>query len=276
MTSILCFSLDGNLFQRAIIQSGSALSTWSVSKNPLHYTKLLADHVNCSQNFENSVKLLECFKSVPLKDLIHNGIHPPKYYSGFAPAVDKRSVLPRDVVSLMRNPVSHFGDCALLVGVMKSEGFTYFTQDEIDNGISGTRRDRIIRTYVRNIYKYHRQKIFDILQHHYTDWETPADPALMRDGIMDMIGDGQYVSPMVKLSNYHARQGKTFVYSFNYPSRDDTYPRWAGGVNGEDLIYAFGAPLVDGVAPFPQTYTRSERMLSEAVMKFWSNFAKSG
>ena len=66
------------------------------------------------------------------------------------------------------------------------------------------------------------------------------------------------------------------MYEFSYPSRLDTYPRWAGGVHGDDITYVFGAPLTDGIDPFTSTFTRSEKMLTEAVMTFWTNFAKTG
>lgn len=49
-----------------------------------------------------------------------------------------------------------------------------------------------------------------------------------------------------------------------------------GTVHGEDLPYIFGAPLVEGFSHFPRNYTKSELALSEAVMIFWSNFARTG
>lgn len=49
-----------------------------------------------------------------------------------------------------------------------------------------------------------------------------------------------------------------------------------GTVHGEDLPYIFGAPLVDGFSHFPRNYTKSEVALSEALMIFWSNFARTG
>lgn len=49
-----------------------------------------------------------------------------------------------------------------------------------------------------------------------------------------------------------------------------------GTVHGEDLPYIFGAPLVEGFSHFPRNYTKSEVALSEALMIFWSNFARTG
>lgn len=44
----LSMSLSVGLFHRAIIQSGSALSSWSVNYQPVKYTRLLAERVGCN------------------------------------------------------------------------------------------------------------------------------------------------------------------------------------------------------------------------------------
>jgi len=95
---------------------------------------------------------------------------------------------------------------------------------------------------------------------------------------MELIGDGQYVAPVIEAAQLHARLGgaATYVYSFNYPSRLDAYPRWASGVHGDDLMFVFGAPLTDGVEPFPSVYSRSDRTLAETVLKYWTNFIRTG
>ena len=46
-------------------------------------------------------------------------------------------------------------------------------------------------------------------------------------------------------------------------------------VHGEDLPFVFGAPL-GASGPFQNFYSADERMLSEAVMRYFSNFAKTG
>jgi len=32
------------------------------------------------------------------------------------------------------------------------------------------RLERMMRTYVRNVFEFHRQKIYDVLTYDYTDW----------------------------------------------------------------------------------------------------------
>ena len=71
---------------------------------------------------------------------------------------------------------SVFGDTNLLLGIMRNEGFLYFNQPEIDDGVSEHKMQKMIRTYVRNMYQYHRQKIYEILLHHYSDWGAAKRP----------------------------------------------------------------------------------------------------
>jgi neuroligin len=49
-----------------------------------------------------------------------------------------------------------------------------------------------------------------------------------------------------------------------------------GCIHGEELPYIFGAPLVGGLMHFPRNYTKSEVLLSEAAVIYWSNFARTG
>jgi len=48
-------------------------------------------------------------------------------------------------------------------------------------------------------------------------------------------------------------------------------------LHSEDLAYAFGAPLVDGLAPFSSSgFSRADRVFSELVLRYWTNFVKTG
>ena len=47
-------------------------------------------------------------------------------------------------------------------------------------------------------------------------------------------------------------------------------------MHGEELAYVFGAPLVSSLSYFGHNYTKAEVALSEAVIAYWSNFARSG
>jgi neuroligin len=49
-----------------------------------------------------------------------------------------------------------------------------------------------------------------------------------------------------------------------------------GSIHGEELAYVFGMPLVGGTNHLTMNYTRAEMLLSEMVITYWTNFARTG
>jgi len=49
-----------------------------------------------------------------------------------------------------------------------------------------------------------------------------------------------------------------------------------GSIHGEELPYIFGMPLVGGTNHLAMNYTRAEMFLSEMVITYFSNFARTG
>jgi len=84
-----------------------------------------------------------------------------------------------------------------------------------------------LRTYVQNVYTYHRQYIYDVLAHQYGEWDRPTDATALRDCAMELLGDGQYVAPVIELAQLHARLGATtYLYAFNYVARTGKVGAW--------------------------------------------------
>ena len=150
-------------------------------------------------------------------------VRSPKYLSAFGPTIDRRSVLPRDVRRLMTKPrEAVFAGVALLVGLSRVDAAFYLTGRDLVDGLDAARLHRMLRTYVQNTFVYHRQYIFDVLMHQYTDWErTVADPGSRRDSLVELLTDGMYVAPGVDLAQRHADLGAsaTYMYILHYPSR---------------------------------------------------------
>lgn len=48
----------------------------------------------------------------------------------------------------------------LLFGIVTGEAIWRFSATDIQSGFEGDRRDKILRTYVRNAYTYHLSEIF--------------------------------------------------------------------------------------------------------------------
>ena len=269
------------LFNNVILQSGSALSTWATSIDAKRCAHLIAHKVNCSHAVNDSKALIECFRQRSVEELVSNVPLTPKYYTCFAPSVDKEmdgNMFPKgqSLIDLMKSRNTKFASVKMMVGLTRKEAYSYLTQDEIENGISDARKKQIMRTYVQNVYKFNRQKIFDILEHEYTQWDRPKDNFSRRDDILDMLSDGQFKAPLIKMAQEHSKKADTYFYHFGYSTQSEDYPGWSGGVHGDELPYIFGAPLVGGLSPFPSSYNAQEMELSKYMMKMWSNFAKTG
>lgn len=205
----------GSFFHRAIIQSGSALSTWAVSYDPKWCTEKLATNVNCSRHISNPQALIHCLRERNFTDLISSAQEAPKYFSCFAPSIDW-AVMPHNVRRLLKEKNSKFATVPVMFGITKNEAYAYLKQDEIKKGISDFRKTQIIRSYVQNVFRYHRQKIYEILDHHYTDWTHTSDQISNRDNILELLSDGQYVAPLMEMTNQHEQTADTYLYSFAY------------------------------------------------------------
>jgi len=64
------------LFQKAIAQSGTAISSWSVNYQPLKYTRLLAAKVGCDR--EDSAEAVECLRRKPSRELVDQDVQPAR------------------------------------------------------------------------------------------------------------------------------------------------------------------------------------------------------
>ncbi|XP_054273018.1 neuroligin-4, Y-linked-like [Macrosteles quadrilineatus] len=166
----------------------------------------------------------------------------------------------------------------LLLGVVKAEAYTTFSGDDVQYGIESERRTRILRTFVRNTYRYHLSEILATIANEYTDWERPVQhPINIRDETLEALSDAQVVAPVIHTADLHSSARRnSYLYVFDYQSKFGDYPQRQGCIHGEELPYVFGAPLVAGMMHFPRNYTKAEILLSEATILYWSNFARTG
>lgn len=68
---------------------------------------------------------------------------------------------------------------------------------------------------------------------------------------------------------------KCYMYVFAHNSESGEHATISQSIHGEDLPFVFGAPL-GPAGPFQLLYNAEERLLSEAVMRYFTNFAKTG
>ncbi|TGZ46909.1 Uncharacterized protein DBV15_12068 [Temnothorax longispinosus] len=257
------------LFKRAILLSGSALSSWAVVEDPVSYALKLAKAVNCSvpdDLLKDNELIVDCLRESSLEELMQVDIQPPTFLSAFGPSVDGVVIKPdfqKDLLSYLGPEFQGFGPLPkkaehgapitsnnkydLLFGVTTSEALWKFAEKDVQQGFEGERRDRIIRTYVRNAYVYHLTEIFYTVVNEYTDWErTVQHPVNTKDACVQALSDAQFVAPLAQtgdlftlrhtkkpnsphiapiLDSEEEPMPKTYFYVFDYQMKDGDYPQ---------------------------------------------------
>ncbi|XP_054287822.1 neuroligin-4, X-linked-like [Macrosteles quadrilineatus] len=260
------------LFHRVLLLSGSALSSWALVEDPVSAATVLASQVNCTDH----VDVVGCLQEVPVEEILKADVRPPAFLHSFGPSLDGVVVRPGysgDHEDYAAREVD------VMLGVVTAEAIGWFTSSDLQAGFDHSRRDRILRTYVRNAYEYHLPEIFVTIVNEYTDWErTVVHPVNTRDATVAALSDAQYVAPVVKTADLFssASRGATYFYVFDHQTKHGDYAQRLGVAHGEELAYLFGAPLVDQLGHFPRNFTRAEVALAEGFMTSVANFVRVG
>ncbi|XP_063793205.1 neuroligin-3 isoform X3 [Pseudophryne corroboree] len=263
------------LFQRAIIQSGSALSSWAVNYQPVKYTRLLAEKVGC--NVLDTVDMVDCLRQKNAKELVEQDIQPARYHVAFGPVIDG-DVIPDDPEILMEQ--GEFLNYDIMLGVNQGEGLK-FVENVVDaeDGVSGSDFDYSVSNFVDNLYGYPEGKdtLRETIKFMYTDWADRDNPETRRKTLVALFTDHQWVEPSVVTADLHARYGSpTYFYAFYHHCQSLMKPAWSDAAHGDEVPYVFGVPMVGPTDLFPCNFSKNDVMLSAVVMTYWTNFAKTG
>ncbi|XP_077360758.1 neuroligin-2-like [Festucalex cinctus] len=262
------------LFQRAIAQSGSAISSWSVNYRPVMYTKILAKKVGCT--LRDMTELVDCLRRKSFRELVDQDIQPARYHIAFGPVVDG-DVVPDDPEILMQQ--GEFLNYDILLGVNQGEGLKFVDDSEGEDGISAPSFDYTISNFVDNLYGYPDGKdiLRETIKFMYTDWADRDNSDMRRKTLLALFTDHQWVAPAVATAKLHAEfQSPVFFYTFHHHCQTEARPDWADAAHGDEIPYVFGIPMVGATDLFPCNFSKNDVMLSAVVMTYWTNFAKTG
>ncbi|XP_048398380.1 neuroligin-1 isoform X2 [Stegostoma tigrinum] len=263
------------LFQRAIAQSGTALSSWAVSYQPAKFARQLATKVGC--NMIDTIDLIECLRTKQYKELVEQDIQPARYHIAFGPVIDG-DVIPDDPQILMEQ--GEFLNYDIMLGVNQGEGYK-FVESIVDNedGVSASDFDFAVSNFVDNLYGYPEGKdvLRETIKFMYTDWADRHNPETRRKTLLALFTDHQWVAPAVATADLHSGFGSpTFFYAFYHHCQSDMMPAWADASHGDEIPYVFGIPMIGATELFPCNFSKNDVMLSAVVMTYWTNFAKTG
>ncbi|XP_076644805.1 uncharacterized protein LOC143354525 [Halictus rubicundus] len=267
-----------DLFKRAILMSGSALSADAIGKAPLQITKQVAHALNCPTTTD--ADLAHCLRSQDVNTLLDVKIHKPKYVPAFAPLIDN-AVIPDKPLTLMKN-AQLIGRFDLMYGVTESEKFHILPPDALLDGMQDGRRDAELRDHAKATHELEPELILSKILEQYGDFSpgfTSEHATKNRDLVLDAISDSGTVAPLIMTADLHSRANpNSYMYVFSHPKAMQDYPgkQRRRTVHGEELPYVFGVPLDGNKYDLRRRYNIGETLFSEAMMNWWCRFAYVG
>ena len=114
----------------------------------------------------------------------------------------------------------------------------------------------------------------DAIAFQYTDWtaSSPDDGAANARRLDAAVTDYHFVCPLNELAGAYAGAGlPVYKYRFTHRYAANPWPAWMGVLHGDDVLFAFGRVLRPEL-----NFTDDERRLGRRMMKYWTNFAKTG
>ncbi|XP_046579526.1 bile salt-activated lipase-like [Haliotis rubra] len=283
-----------DLFQRIIMQSGSASFSWAHTRNPLKYARQLAHKLNCFSQ-SDPASMLTCLRSIPAKKLVAAswpmGNEPVtalfQFY--FIPTIDGVFVKD-DPLKLMNSPgyLKQVGlqnlDC--MVSVVSNEGgliqiVTKAADKQFHSSLSSSVENN---RFYRNIFipailqLYFGTSSSDMTQAVAKVYAPSQSHTVTLQAGMNTLGDVGMVAPATLFARAHSKLTsssktgkKTYMYVFDHiPSFIIGHGK--GMDHGEDLMYTFGlskAYLAAMTKAFPNTITdpdQSEKKLAHMMM----------
>ncbi|XP_041565227.1 neuroligin-4, X-linked isoform X1 [Drosophila elegans] len=271
------------LFHRAILMSGSAMSDWAASNQSLQLTMQIAHALDCPLNehvgAEDDDVLLDCLRHRRYQDILHIPTALTQFSTSLGPIVDGH-VIPNQPYKVMGHYTEHFSRYDLLFGITESESYHTLAALALEEGLRENERDNLLRFYMQSRFDVRPDLALAATLKKYQDmYNNPIKATNLehRDVVLDILSDARVVGPLLQTGMFHADVNRrNYMYVFGHNSASGPYAHLPHSIMGEELAFIFGAPLATA-GPFPSgNYTVQEKLLSEAVMAYWTNFVKTG
>lgn len=281
--SVLTLSpLSKGLFVGAIMQSGVAITPWAVNINTDSYMKIatgLGGLVGCDA--KESKPLVECLREVPAEDLVNATTYQmpeliPEEIIHFGPVVDG-NVLPEAPATLIAK--HHFNPVDIMVGFNADEGMMAFLLMASDEkpSINRTVFEGMLPMYKVKPFEGHPLQRAAVDLVYFTDQMfSDPDNADYVDAFSQMYGDYLFGCSSIEYMRAasEADFGNRYLYHFTHaPSVSMFNLTWTGSCHADELIF-FGAPWLPQAEPYK--LTPEEVTLTEKMIGYWTNFAKTG
>ncbi|ELK32029.1 Bile salt-activated lipase [Myotis davidii] len=261
------------LIRRAISQSGSAVASWAIQRNPLRWAKQIAKNVGCP--LDDTARMAKCLKATEPRALTlahkDNPFGKASDVLALLPVIDG-DFIPDDPINLFANMT----DIDYIAGTnnMDAHFLVRLFVPAVDfDLLTITGKDFYNFVSWITIAKGPRgaNATFDF----YTaPWAQDSSQEAKKKTVVDFATDYFFLMPTkidVAQHRANAKSARTYTYLFSEPSHKLFYPSWVGADHADDVPYVFGRPFAT-----PLGYRAQDRTVSQAMIAYWTNFARTG
>ena len=278
--------MSRSLFHRAILQSAGPQADWAVlpDQEAKNRSLKLARVLGCDQI--EIADVIECLRTKPPERFPDNEYDPSVFKYGvvrfpFVAIVDGAFLTETPRKALQNG---HFKKCPILLGNTLNEASYWMHYYKMDIFPRHSETGSLISSHqfgilIDDIFDYHPYYPKELnsfgkeaILFEYTNWKNPDDQAMNRYQLDMAIGDFNFICPTVDFAMVYANAGMSvYYYVFTHRSSTHHWGKWMGVMHGDEINFIFGEPLDDS-----KGYTHHEKVFSRKVMKYFSDFAKTG
>lgn len=263
--NLMASPLASGLFHRAIIESGGCDATKTVEEG-FEDSRKFAAKAGCEG--ENALK---CLRKLPPKKLLEHAGNLSEMVRNAVGGRIKFTWLPvEDGIVLKNTPIEsirkgEYNRVPLIVGSNKEEGKLFVMM------FPGL---RLLPKFGCNQYvkgAFGKEALQDFEKFYpYRNYKRPLD------AILDAMGDIG-----LGCKNFEAAEattsggGKVFYYRFDY--NNHRLPHYLGSAHGSEIPFVFGwLDFSVGKILFSAKQAKNAQPLADAMMSYWTNFARTG
>ncbi|XP_067321006.1 cocaine esterase-like isoform X1 [Anolis sagrei] len=266
--------LSKGLFHRAISESGVALLSSLVEKNPKAMVQTVANVSGCESS--SPAALVLCLRSKSEEEMAALNVQLCKVL-GMIPAVVDGEFLPKAPEELLA--AKEFVHVPYLMGLNNQEYGWAIPQSPVFLSLTeGMDRQEVTAAFQQSapILNLPAETMQMALEEYLGELEDPRE---LREQFQDFMGDVIFLLPSIRAARAHRDSGAP-VYFYEFQHRPsifrDTRPAFVKSDHGDEVTFVLGTPFSSSKDSPLGGYTEEEKRLSKMVMRYWANFARSG
>ncbi|KAF2900888.1 hypothetical protein ILUMI_05293 [Ignelater luminosus] len=270
--------LTNGLFKGAIFESGSSLCLWSLTRNPMSITIIIASilksNMASSQTIVNSLRNVD-YKTLQtvaaMVDIGNMLVGNPLNGLPFGPTLEPPhpgAVIVNKSYEQLANGLFH--NISYLIGFNSLEAIPFVN-------VINTLRLYLLKYDLdptalvpasMNIYDYSTKLE---VNNHIKKYYFGLDPIVISNiSLLEFVSDDEFVRPILKTTQFISQRSSTYLYEFSYEGSLGSQNRTTGVGHAEELYYLW---KIQGTTAY---VTQSDLLTIRRLVRLWTNFAKNG